>query len=60
MGSWTCDLCDIDSRWPTKDQAMEHIREKHLDSLIRAALERSSKEPNEDLDFDVQEAVTPD
>jgi hypothetical protein len=36
---------------------MEHIRENHMDTLVRSVLERSQKDPNEDLDFDPHEAV---
>lgn len=58
MGSWTCGLCSDGDRWPTKDQAMDHIRENHMDTLIRAALDRSQKDPTEGLDFDIHEPVT--
>lgn len=57
MGSWTCGLCDIEERWPTKDPALEHIREEHMDTLIRSVLERSNEDPNQDLDFDPHESV---
>lgn len=60
MGSWTCSLCETEDRWPSKKQAMEHIRENHLDLLVRSVLERSEKDPNEELDFDVHEAVSRD
>lgn len=49
MGSWTCGLCDTEKRWPTKRQAMDHIEENHLESLIRAALEREEDDPTEEL-----------
>jgi hypothetical protein len=29
---------------------MEHIEENHLESLIRASLERSGKDPTEELE----------
>ena len=57
MPSWTCSLCDTEERWPTKDPAMEHIRENHMETLVRATLERSQDDPNEDLDFDPHESV---
>lgn len=50
MPSWTCSLCNTEDRWPSKSQAMEHIEEEHLDSLLRASLERSGKEPNVELE----------
>lgn len=53
MSSWTCGLCDTDKRWPTKEKALEHIRENHLDSLVRASLERSNDDPTEELDVEV-------
>lgn len=49
MGSWKCGLCTA-GRWPTKRQAMEHIEENHLDSLLRASMERSKKDPTEELE----------
>lgn len=54
MGSWKCSLCpesedEEKTRWPTKQQAMDHIEENHIETLIRASLERSSKDPTEDL-----------
>jgi len=49
MGSWTCSLCDTEARWPTKQQAMDHIKENHMDTLIRATLERSEDDPNKGL-----------
>lgn len=49
MASWTCGLCETDRRWPTKDQALNHIRDEHLDALVRASLERADESPTEDL-----------
>lgn len=57
MASWTCGLCDIEDRWPTKEQAMEHIRDNHMETLVRSVLERSDDDPNKDLDFNPHEAV---
>ncbi len=50
MGSWTCSLCETDKRWPTKGGAMDHIRKNHIDSLIRASLERDDRDPTVELD----------
>lgn len=51
MSSWTCSLCEQEERkrWPTKRQALDHIRENHLDTLLRASLERADEEPTETL-----------
>lgn len=57
MGSWTCSICDVEERWPTKQQALNHIEDHHIDILLRSVLERSSKEPTEELDFDPHEPV---
>ena len=57
MASWTCGLCDTEKRWPNKKPALEHIRENHMDTLVRATLERSQKDPTEELDFDPHESV---
>ena len=57
MGSWTCSLCDTEERWPTKQQALDHIEANHMDILLRSALERSEKDPNEELDFNPHEPV---
>lgn len=47
MGSWTCSICPGDGdRWPTKQDAMQHIKENHMETLLRASLERSEKDPN--------------
>jgi hypothetical protein len=53
MGSWTCSLCETEKRWPTKQQALEHIEENHLDSLLRASLERAEKNPTESLEAEL-------
>jgi hypothetical protein len=53
MGSWTCSLCDTDDRWSTKYGAMEHIRENHINSLLRASLERDEKQPNVPIESDL-------
>lgn len=50
MGSWTCSLCRTDNRWPSKQQALDHIEQNHLDSLLRASLERVENDPNVELD----------
>lgn len=60
MGSWKCSLCETEERWPTKNQAMEHIRENHLETLLRASLERSDKEPNQELNTGVHSPVEKD
>jgi hypothetical protein len=49
MGSWKCGLCETEERWPSKQQALDHVEENHLDSLIRAAIERDEHDPTEDL-----------
>jgi len=55
MGSWTCSLCDTEKRWPSKQKALDHVEDEHLDTLLRASLERSEDDPTEDLDVDVAE-----
>lgn len=60
MASWTCGLCTEEEwgeRHPTKGPVMDHIREQHLETLIRASLERSEKDPNRDLDGEPLEVV---
>lgn len=50
MGSWTCSLCETEDRYPTKEQAMDHIRENHMETLVRASLEREEEDPNVGLE----------
>lgn len=49
MGSWTCGLCECEERWPSKQAALGHIEDHHLESLLRASLERSDENPTEAL-----------
>jgi len=53
MGCWTCSLCPDEGqdRWPSKQQALEHIEEEHMDTLLRASLERKQKDPNVALEM---------
>lgn len=46
MPSWRCGLCESEERYPSKGQAMDHIRENHVETLIRSAMERSDDDPN--------------
>lgn len=50
MGSWTCSLCETGKRWPSKEQAMDHIEANHIDVLVRASLQRRSEDPNQELE----------
>lgn len=49
MPSWSCGLCESEKRWPSKQQAIDHVEERHLETLLRASIERSDDDPTEEL-----------
>lgn len=42
-------MCSTGAKWPTKGQAMEHIKEKHLESLRRVA-DRRARHNEDDVE----------
>lgn len=64
MASWTCSLCDPEDygeHHATKYPVLEHIREEHLDTLVRSALERSASDVDQEIEVgrhDPVEALT--